>query len=315
MNHGTASPPGPGTLAPADLEAARQRGLVAAIFGAGLGAAADSEGESFSLRPRLLPLPLPLPLAGEGRGEGRCTAADAQPAIPGLAGSQSRVDSGLRIYRANADASAERALAAAFPTLQALLGAQDFSQMAREYWRDDAPVRGDMAQWGAGLPQWLRGHAALSAWPYLGDSAELDWLRHECERAEDASFDADSLALLESQDPRDLILLLMPGTALLESRWPVASLLAAHQSDGADFEVAREAIAAQRGECVLVARNGWRASVHLIDPITCAWVRGVLGGAPLADALESAAPGFDFTAWLTRALSEGWLQRVSLRPG
>ncbi len=232
-----------------------------------------------------------------------------------IAGPHSRASSGLRIYRANAHAVGERALVTAFPTLQALLGARDFGQMAREYWRDDPPLRGDMAQWGAGLPQWLRGHAALSAWPYLGDCAGLDWLRHECERADDAIFDAESLALLEAHEPRDVMLLLMPGTAVLESRWPVATLFAAHQTGGADLATAREAIAAQRGECVVVAREGWRALVHPVEPMTCAWVRRILGGASLADALDSAAPGFDFTAWLTRALGEGWLQRVCLRPG
>jgi Putative DNA-binding domain len=238
--------------------------------------------------------------------------SDAEAAAAG--GPRSSANTGLRIYRANAHAVAERALAAAFPTLRALIGAQDFRQMAREYWRDDPPLCGDMARWGAGLPQWLRGHAAFWAWPYLGDCAELDWLRHECESAEDADFDAESLALLEAHDPRDVMLLLTPGTALLESRWPVATLFAAHQAGGGALTAARDALAAQRGEGVLVARKGWRAAVHSIEPVTGAWLRGILGGVSLAQALEAAAPGFDFTAWLTRALGEGWLQRVSLRP-
>jgi Putative DNA-binding domain len=241
--------------------------------------------------------------------------SDAGAAAAGIAGPHERVRSGLRVYRANADALAERALGAAFPTLQALLGAGDFKAMAREYWRDDPPLRGDIAQWGAGLPRWLRGHAALAAWPYLGDCAELDWLRHECERAADANFDAASLALLESHDPHDLDLLLLPGTALLESSWPIASVYAAHQHGGPGLEAVRDAIAAQRGECVLVARRGWPAAVHRIEPVDIAWVRGILGGAALGEALQAAAPGFDFTAWLARALREGWLQGVSPRPG
>jgi Putative DNA-binding domain len=234
-----------------------------------------------------------------------------------LLGDWARVSSGLQIYRGNADALAERALAAGFPTLHALLGPENFKPMARAYRRAQPPRRGDIGEWGESLPDWLRGQADLAAWPYLGDCAALDWLRHCCERAADADFDAASLALLESHDPALLWLRLRPGVAVLESRWLVASIHAAHQPGAPGFEAARAAIAAQLGECVLVARTGWRAVVHTIDAPTCHWTRELLAGASLDQALARAAPSssadFDFTAWLGRALANDWLQGVELR--
>ncbi len=230
----------------------------------------------------------------------------AAPLAPGRKGALA----GLWIYRANAHALAERALASAFPTLSALLGADDFRHMAREFWHAVPPQRGDIAEWGGGLPDWLRAHPGFAAWPYLGDCAELDWLRHGCERAADPSIDATSLALLELHDPGRLRLVLCPGLALLDSRWPVATLYAAHHADGPGFDAARDAIAAARGEIVLVARRGWRAEVQVIDAPTCAWTRDLLAGASLGDALARAASEFDFTAWLTRALAQEWLERV-----
>lgn len=224
------------------------------------------------------------------------------------------LEAGLWVYRANAHALAERALASAFPTLMALLGADDFKHMAREFWHAAAPQRGDIGEWGGALPDWLRAHPGLASWPYLGDCAELDWLRHCCERAADASLDSASLLLLESHDPHRLTLVLRPGLAVFDSRWPVASLYAAHQADATGFDTARDAIAAQRGEIALIARRGWRAAVHSIDAATCAWTRYLQAGTSLGDSLARATTGFDFTAWLTRALAQEWLECVAARP-
>src|SRR5204863_65107 len=55
---------------------------------------------------------------------------------------------GLQAYRANADASAARALATAFPTVQQLVGEQDFARLARDHWRACPPQRGDLGEWG-----------------------------------------------------------------------------------------------------------------------------------------------------------------------
>ncbi|MEQ1805339.1 MAG: putative DNA-binding domain-containing protein [Burkholderiaceae bacterium] len=244
------------------------------------------------------------------RGAAVQNEAGLAPLAPGRKGASA----GLWIYRANADALAERALAGAFPTLRALLGTDDFKHMACEFWQADPPQRGDVAEWGGSLPDWLGAHPGFAQWPYLGDCAQLDWLRHGCERAADASFDGASLALLESHDPGQLRLVLRPGVALLDSRWPVASLYAAHQADAMGFDAARDAIAAGRGEAVVVARRGWRAEVHRIDAPTCAWTRDLLAGLSLGQALTRAAREFDFTAWLSSALAQEWLERVLVLP-
>jgi Putative DNA-binding domain len=243
------------------------------------------------------------------------TDLDAASARTARVSPNSLARSGWEIYRTNADALAERALGAAFPTLRALLGADDFKHMAREFWRDEPPQRGDIGEWGAALPAWLRVHPGLAPWPYLGDCAELDWLRHCCERALDANLDAGSLSLLDTHEPERLRLLLRPGTALLDSRWPVASLYAAHQADAGQFAELRDAIAEQRGEAVLVARRGWRAAVHIIDAPTLAWSCDVQRGMTLGAALARASTGFDFAHWLAQALTHEWLHRVEVVAG
>lgn len=241
-------------------------------------------------------------------------AADANPPALALRETGPRAARGLEAYRANAEASAERALASTFATVQAMVGEEDFKHLARAFWHAHPPQRGDLGEWGAEFPAWLGAHAAMAPWPWLPDSARLDLALHRAERAADAGLDAASLALLESTDPARLRLQLMPGTALLRSAWPIASIHAAHQlgGDAAEqaFEGLRAAIADVRGEQVLVARQGWRAVVHRLDSPGAAWAQAVLDGACLADAMALAGEDFDFTVWLGTALRESWLKGV-----
>jgi hypothetical protein len=224
-----------------------------------------------------------------------------------------RASRGLQAYRANADASAERALAAAFPTVQMLVGDDDFRALSREFWRGLPPERGDLGEWGDALPDWLATHAQLAAWPYLADAARLDRALHRCERAADAKPDHASLARLGDTDPAELFVEFMPGVALVESGWPVGLIHRAHHEDDRLFDDLREAIQARRGESVVVSRRGWKAVHTLVDAATAAWTRGLLAGQDLGTALADADPGFDFAAWLATALQAGWLKGIRRR--
>jgi len=242
--------------------------------------------------------------------------ADSTAALPSLgadgrvAGAPAQIASGLAAYRGNVEAAAERALSTTFPTIAAMVGAGDFGRLAREYLRDDPPRDGDLGEWGATFASWLGRYALLAEWPYLGDCAALDHAVHCCERAADAVFDADSLALLESTDLERLHLRLRPGTAVLSPAWPIATIHAAHRDPSSDFGTARAALAERRAEQALVVRSGWRGAVIPMDLPTADWTRCLLDGIDLAAALERAGDRFDFADWLATALRGGWLQGV-----
>ncbi len=236
-------------------------------------------------------------------------------ALHTLRESGARAARGLEAYRANAESIAERALAASFATVREMVGAEDFAHLAAEFRHVHPPRRGDLGEWGDAFPAWLAAHGGLAAWPWLADGARLDLALHRNERAADAALEPDSLALLESTDPAQLRLVLMPGCAVLRSAWPIAAIHHAHQLEGdaaeAAFAGVREAIAAQRGEQVLVARRGWRAVVHQLDAASAAWTQDLLDGLNLEDALARAGEGFDFAGWLGIALRESWLKGVT----
>ena len=229
-----------------------------------------------------------------------------------------RAARGLEVYRANAQASADRALVAAFATVRTMVGADDFSHLAHEFWQARPPQRGDLGEWGLEFPAWLAAHPGLAPWPYLGDCARLDLAIHINERAADADFDAASLALLGECDPERAHLVWMPGVQLLSSPWPIATIHHAHQLDADEreraFDALRAALAAPRAQAcqehVLVARQGWRAVVHRLDAAEAGFAHSVQRGASLGAALAEAGSGFDFAHWLGRALREAWLKGV-----
>ena len=95
-------------------------------------------------------------------------------------------------------------VAATCRTLAALLGDDDFGVLARA---SCPPSAWRPRQWGDELLAGSRRTPAPAGWPYLADCARLDLaLLHRCERAADATLDADSLDLLGSADPSRLVL-------------------------------------------------------------------------------------------------------------
>ena len=230
-----------------------------------------------------------------------------------LADPSERTQRGMQAYQANAGASAERALAASFPTVQALVGEESFAALARAFWQTQPPVRGDLACFGEGLPAFIADSEQLADVPYLPDVAQLDWLLALAERAADEEADLSTLNLLAEVEPSQLGLALKPGTAVLPSAYPIVSLWLAHQpgDDAASHRAnARVALAAGSGEQALIARAGWRGLVVAVDAATAAWTQSLLRGDTLADAMAAAGEGFDFEAWLVQALQRGWLARA-----
>lgn len=220
-----------------------------------------------------------------------------------------RLQRGLQAYQANAGALAERALAAAYPTLGQLLGEDSFAALARAFWHAQAPERGDIAEWGGTLPAFVEADAQLADEPYLADVARVDWAVHQAERASDPAA-PEGLMRLADGDPARLRLRLAAGTALVVSPHPVATIWLAHRRDDAErFAPVRAAFAAGRGEAALVQRRGWQAEVQRLAPPEAAFTAALLRGDPLAVALD-AAPGFEFEPWLHAALASGALAAV-----
>ena len=236
----------------------------------------------------------------------RALLGDARPGV--LAGwlregaADARFGRGLAAYRAHAGASAERALAAAYPTVQQLLGAASFAALARAHWQRDPPQVGDLGLWGGELAAFIADAESLASEPYLPDVARLEWAVHQAERAADAAA-PQGLQKVADADPGALRLRLTPGTAVIDSAHPIVAIWQAHRSDAADrYAPVRAAFAAGGGECALVFRSGWRAAVRSVPADEARLLQALLAGHHVAAALDAAGPDFDFQHWLLATL-------------
>jgi Putative DNA-binding domain len=216
---------------------------------------------------------------------------------------------GLVAYRSNAGALAERALGSAYPTIAALIGAESFAALARHLWYQHPPVRGDIGEWGDMLPAFVADSEQLANEPYLAECARLDWAVHRATRAADANTAwPPALDALAATEPSQLRLQLRPGTAAVESRWPIVTIWRAHHA-GETFDKVRAAFAAERAETALVWRDD-RFVVHveaLDSHADAAFTAASIDGRSLAAALDAAGPTFSFERWLERALRSRWL--------
>lgn len=218
---------------------------------------------------------------------------------------------GLQAYQANAGALAERALAAAFPVLQQVLGDEAFAHLARDFMRHHPPGRGDIACWGDALPTFVADAASLAEEPYLADLARLEWCVHGAAAAADAGApDLQLLQLLGAADPDALQVQLRPGCAALMSPWPLAAIWLAHTTAGGDdpFAAVRAAFAQPQPRGALVWRDGWRVRVAQVPPAEAAFTAGLLSGCTLGQALDRPeAAELDFQAWLVANWQRGLL--------
>lgn len=215
---------------------------------------------------------------------------------------------GVDAYRRNAGASAERALAAAFPTVRRLVGEETFGAMSRAYWHAQPPQRGDLAQLGAGLPAFIACDPQLADVPYLADVARLELALSAAESGADVAPELDSLQQLAGADPASIRLVLQPGASVVASRYPIVTIHAAHRTATDEaFDAACQALSEARSETAFVWRGGWQARCIAIDDATVRWTRAVLDRATLGAALRDAGTDFDFAAWLAQAIRRRWL--------
>jgi Putative DNA-binding domain len=244
----------------------------------------------------------------------------AAAALPGRRGAPPDRFAGLRVYRANAQAVAQRALAAAYPVLARLVGDETMAALARDLWREHPPTRGDLGWFGAELAGWIKGVAELADLPYLADMARLEWAVHRAHAAADPADAPPDLSALGGAHPENLHIGFVAGHALLASPWPVLTLWQAHQvpvNVAPDLVPARMALAEGRHETAWVWRRGHRVELAALATDEQAFHEAVLAGATLGQALQAAVashPDFDFERWLTRALREGWLAAIRPQP-
>jgi len=218
---------------------------------------------------------------------------------------------GLQVYQSNGHALAQRALQAAYPVVAQLLGLESFADLSHALWHAHPPERGDIAQWGGALVPFLRTSLQLQDEPYLCDVAAAEWALHACASVANASADLGTLALLTTYEPELVCFGFAPGCTVVQSQWPIASILGAHLEQTPSLAEAGQQLRAGVAQDAVVWRCGLRPTVRQALPGEAAFVSMLLSGATLAQAIDG-APDLDFSAWLPLVVTGGLVLSVYL---
>lgn len=226
-------------------------------------------------------------------------SARSQNALPLIAGDPARARDRLAIYRANIVANAALALAAAYPIVRKLVGAEFFAGLAHAYLDAHPSPSGDLNAFGAQLAEFVRAFAPAQALPYLADVARLEWLVHRAHYAADhAPLDVSRLASIRENEYPRLKLTLHPAVATLSSACPLFRLWEVHQDDYRG-EVAVDL--GSGGEAIVVCRPQYRVTVAKLSRAEAVFLDAAAQGELLGVALEralAAHDGFDLAASL-----------------
>lgn len=213
------------------------------------------------------------------------------------------VEGPLAIYRNTVLAGAIEALAANFPVVRALVGAEMFTAVAVDHASEFPPTDPILAYYGAAFAEWIEEQDWASHLPYLSDVARVERLHGEALFAADAEpLDPGALGRLAPHEWTRARLTLHPATRLACSRWPAASLWLAHQ-DGGDL-----AGVAWEPECILVTRVAHAVRVEAIPAAAHRFLLALARGATVAAAVEAmlaAYPDAEITAAFTLLLDRG----------
>ncbi|MDP1963021.1 MAG: DNA-binding domain-containing protein [Reyranella sp.] len=202
----------------------------------------------------------------------------------------------LRVYRHHVAYSLGAALAATFPTVQALVGEDFFRTMAGRFVARELPAQPVLSEYGAGFADFVADYAPASGLPYLGDVARLDWaLSVAFHSPMDRRLSAADLAAIAVEQLPSLQVVLSTGATLISSRYPIDRIWNASQAGASADPVD---LASGRAD-LLVLRRPDDAAFIVLGMGEAAFVAALIEGNSL-EAAVGRALGADASFELSR---------------
>lgn len=233
-------------------------------------------------------------------------AADGTAAPAGLdADDRAR----FRVYRNNVAVGLTEALAAAYPVVRRLVGAEFFTAMAKAFVAVHPPRARSLALYGEEFPSFVAAFPPARSVAYLGDVARLERAVLEALHAADADPLAPDVFARLGEHGALAVFTPHPSARVVTSPHPIASLWRGHRAGDGPVRVEG------RPETALVSRPAERVLVHTLTPAAGLFVANLLDGTTAATAAEAAFAvdtGFDpITGWQP-LLAGGALAAVNL---
>lgn len=206
------------------------------------------------------------------------------------------------VYRNNVTMSLTQALEDGFPATARLLGAANFTALARQFVAEHAPKSPLMFLYCAEFPRFLAGVTPLAHLEWLEDVATLEWQMRLAYHAADAT-PIDPAHL--TPDALMGVWQMAPAVRMVRSDWPVAQIRAYALGTGPAPDAAAQS--------VLITRPDYDPVLTVLDAPQADLVAALLAATPLATALD-ATPKADLAALVPLILGQDALTGVTPAP-
>jgi len=221
----------------------------------------------------------------------------------------------VRIYVNNSRIGFEQALAATYPVIQRLGGAEWFTQQARAYQLRFPSRCGDLQYVGKRFPELLQAELSGSAYAYFADVARLEWAYQESLVAADgADFDPSHLGAVHETDFARIAFIPHPSLRLLASDFPVLAIWQANQATAAPGSAA---VALGDGpDRLVVIRRATHVELRRLADADFALLGLLCLGISLgeaADTLAATREDFDLPASLRQLVALSYFSTTEVR--
>jgi uncharacterized protein len=193
----------------------------------------------------------------------------------------------VAVYRNAVQHNWQAAMTAVYPVCRAWVGPAFFNEAVRRHLAECPSRSGDLHDLGAGFADFLADYPPASTQALLPDLARLEWAVHRAFHAADSTpLTAAAMATVAADDLERLVLVPLPGTALLSSEWPILDIWKAHQHDA---ETALPAVESGLPGHVVVWREGFETALAPLNAAEACVLNQALAGRPLLDVLAQPA--------------------------
>jgi hypothetical protein len=208
----------------------------------------------------------------------------------------------LAVYRHHVLHSLAGALAATFPTVQALVGEAFFRQLAHAFVAGGLPTQPVLAEYGAAFPAFVESRTAAHDLPYLADIARLDWAFNVAFHSPaDGRLSTADLAVIPTEELPSKGLALAAGAGLIRSRYPIDRIWTASQPGASEETVDL----AEGAASLLVLRRPDDAGFIVLERGEAAFLAALDAGQSLDAAAEAGLaddPAFNLSTTFSRLL-------------
>jgi len=212
------------------------------------------------------------------------------------------------IYHHNALATFTGMIAATFPVLERLAGADWLRQVATEYMQRYPSRSGNLHHVGAHLGDYLERRLWGTQYEYFADVARLEWNYQEVLVAmERATLDLERLAAVAAERHDRIVFELAPAARLVASRFPLLAIWRANRSEScADMQEGTVDLAAGPSRVLLIRRPD-HVELRELPQSDFEFLEACGRGQPLGHIAETLDSPESLPAILARAVSAGVL--------